>query len=366
MSVFEVKKNKIRKLFFGDSVDIVRYDIDKYPFISGINEEQISKFWRQTEIEIYPDRADFNKKLTPAEQHIFTRNLSRQTILDSIQERAPGLMFGQLCSTPEMENWINTWPFFEQIHNRTYQYIIEGIYPDATPIFDAIQDIKPVVDCAKDIVKHYDDLILWNAKRTMFENGLFPDYDEFEHKRSFWRALVAVTALEGIRFYVSFACSWAFAETNRMEGNATLIKLICRDENLHLGVTQHLLKALPKDDSDFAKIRKMDEEVALQIVRDAAEQEITWGDHLFQDGSMLGLNGGLLTSFVKWRTNKVLVGAGYPKIYDVSNINPLPWTQRWISGNDVQSAPQEVQITQYEVGAVVQDIDADFLGTLKL
>jgi len=366
MSVFEVKGDKVRKLFFGDTVDIVRYDIDKYPFISGVNEEQIGKFWRPSEIEIYPDRADFKKRLTKPEQLIFTYNLSRQTILDSIQERAPSQLFGPLCSTPEMENWICTWPFYEQIHNKTYQYIIEGVYSDATPIFDAITEIQPVVDCAMDIVKHYDDLILWNAKRMMFQNGLFPDYDEFEHKRSFWRALVAVTALEGIRFYVSFACSWAFAETNRMEGNATLIKLICRDENLHLGVTQHLLKALPKDDKDFALIRKMDEDNSMSIIEAAAEQEISWATTLFASGSMLGLNEGLLSSFVKWRTNKVLNGAGYPKLYDVTNVNPLPWTQRWISGNDVQPAPQEVQITSYEVGAVKQDITADFLAGLKL
>ncbi len=365
MSIFEVKNNKKRSLFFGDSVDIVRYDNIKFPFIHGINEQQMGYFWRPQEIEIYKDRADF-KKLTSAEQRIFTSNLKRQTLLDSVQERGPALLFLSLCSTPEMENWVTTWPFFEQIHNRTYQYIIEGVYADATPVFDGITELEPIVDCARDIVKYYDDLILWNAKRVMWENGLWPDYNEYEHKRSFWRALIAVNVLEGIRFYVSFACSWAFAETNRMEGNATLIKLICRDENLHLGVTQHLIKALPKQDPDFARIREEDENESIQIFIEAAEQEMIWGKYLFEDGSMLGLNETVLNSFIKWRTNKVLQGAGYPKYYDVPAANPLAWTQRWISGNDVQTAPQETQITQYEVGAVKQDVTDDFLTSLKL
>lgn len=45
---------------------------------------------------------------------------------------------------------------------------------------------------------------------------------------------MSVNALEAIRFYVSFACSFAFAERELMEGNAKIIRLIARDEALHL------------------------------------------------------------------------------------------------------------------------------------
>ena len=363
MSIFEIKANKERTMFFGDSVDVVRYDNIAFPFIHGINEQQVGYFWRPQEIENFKDRQDF-RVVTPAGQRIFLLNLRRQILLDSVQERAPSQMFGPLASTSEMENWIVTWPFFEQIHNRTYQYVIEGVFADPSSVFDEITEMEPIVDCAKDIVKYYDDLIAWNARKTLHEIGEYDKYDLYEHKRSFWKALNAVTALEGIRFYVSFACSWAFAENHLMMGNAQLIKLICRDENLHLGVTQHVIKHLVKTDPDFAKIRKEEEQETLWIYEEAARQEIKWAEFLFAEGSILGLSEPLLAEFVRWRANKVVTGAGLPKLFPETKNNPLPWTQRWISGESVQEAPQEIEKTSYEVASVKQDVTNDFLKGL--
>lgn len=363
MSIFEIKANKDRRLFFGDSVDVIRYDNIKFPFIHGLNEQQIGYFWRPQEVDNYRDRAD-HKSMSPAGQHIVLYNLCRQILLDSIQERAMGEMFASLASTPEMENWITTWPFFEQIHNRTYQYILEGVYVDPSVVFDKITELEPIMACAEDIVKYYDDLITWNARRALFKVGEYDGYDEYQHKRSFLKAIVAVMALEGIRFYASFACSWAMAEQGLMQGNATLIKFICRDENLHLGATQHIIKNLFKTDPDFVKIREEEPNLMSDIVAEVAAQEIDWAAVLFEQGSVLGLNEYLVVEFVKWRTNRVLQGAGMTKLFPEAKANPLPWTQRWISSEAVQDAPQEIEKSSYEVGAVLQDVTPEALGQL--
>lgn len=363
MSIFEVKENKDRRLFFGDPVDVIRYDDIKFPFIHGINEQQIGYFWRPTEVENYRDRPD-HRSLTNAGKRIVKYNLCRQILLDSVQERAPAQMFGPLCSTPEMENWVTTWPFFEQIHNRTYQYTLEGVYADPSEVFDSITQIDEIKKCAEDIVKYYDDLIHWNARMTLSKIGEYDGYDLMKHKKSFLKAIVAVMALEGIRFYASFACSWAFAENKLMTGNATLIKLICRDENLHLGAVQHIIKQLLKTDPDFNKILETEPNLMVDIVREVAEQEIDWANVLFEEGSVLGLNEQLVADFVRWRTNRVLSGIGLAKMYPEVKNNPLPWTQRWISSEGVQDAPQEIEKTQYEVGAVQQDVTDDFLTKL--
>ena len=69
---------------------------------------------------------------------------------------------------------------------------------------------------------------------------------------------MCVNILEGARFYVSFACSFAFAERKLMEGNAKIIRLIARDEALHLTSTQHMLNILRTgyDDPEMAVIAK--------------------------------------------------------------------------------------------------------------
>jgi ribonucleoside-diphosphate reductase beta chain len=357
MSVFDLNANRDsvnRRAFFDDPVTLARYDKQKYNFLEKLTEKQLGFFWRPEEVEIIRDSKDF-KDLTDNERHIFTSNLKRQILLDSVQGRAPILAFGPICSLPELETWLVTWTFFETIHSRSYTYIIRNVYPDPSVIFDEMLDIPEIADCAKDISKYYDDLIL-------DANAWVHRFDErpgmWDLKTSLWLCLNAVNALEGIRFYVSFACSWAFAELKKMEGNAKIIKFIARDENLHLASTQQLIKILVKDDPDFAKIAEETRDECVDIFIKAANQEKAWANYLFKDGSMIGLNEKLLGDYVDWITHKRMTSIGLPSPFKGGS-NPLPWTQKWISGSDVQVAPQETQITSYLVGGVTKDVTED-------
>ena len=334
-------------------VTLQRYDTMKYRQFEKLTEKQLSFFWLPHEVDILRDAKDF-KDLTDHEQHIFTSNLKRQILLDSVQGRAPTLAFGPICSLPELETWINTWTFFETIHSRSYTHIIRNIYPNPSKIFDDMMDIKEIVDCAHDISKYYDELVCLNNHSEV--NGSLGKNSNYLHKKSLYMALMSVNILEGIRFYVSFACSWAFAEVKKMEGNAKIIKFIARDENIHLAGTQTLLKLLPKDDPDYAKIASECEAECVKLFEDAVAQEEAWADYLFKDGSMIGLNKQLLCDYVEWIANKRMTAVGLPTKYKGGS-NPLPWTQKWISGADVQVAPQETEITSYIVGGVKQDVD---------
>jgi ribonucleoside-diphosphate reductase beta chain len=323
----------------------------KYKQFDKLTDKQLGFFWRPDEVDILRDAKDF-KDLTVHEQHIFTSNLKRQILLDSVQGRAPTVAFGPVVSLPELETWITTWTFSETIHSRSYTHIIRNIYSNPSKIFDEMMDIEEIVDCASDISKNYDELIDMNNK--MATNA--PDYDSYQHKKLIWLCLMSVNILEGVRFYVSFACSWAFAEVKKMEGNAKIIKFIARDENLHLASTQTLLKILPKDDPDYEKIEQECQADAIKMFDDAVEQEKKWAEYLFKDGSMIGLNYQLLCEYVDWIANKRMIAVGLPTKYKGGS-NPLPWTQKWISGAEVQVAPQEVELSSYIVGAVKQDVD---------
>lgn len=332
--------------FFDDTPTIARYDRQKYPWIEKLTERQLGFFWRPEEVDIFKDAKDF-KDLNSHEQHIFTSNLKRQILLDSVQGRAPTSAFGPICSLPELETWITTWAFSETIHSRSYTYIIRNVYSNPSKVFDEILDIKEIVDCATDISKYYDTLINWGPLRGNYEN-----------KKALWLALMSVNVLEGIRFYVSFACSWAFAEVKKMEGNAKIIKFIARDENLHLAFTQQMLKALPKEDPDFAKIQEETREDCKKLFVDAVEQEKEWANYLFRDGSMIGLNEYLLSDYIEWIANKRMIAAGVASPYKGGS-NPLPWTEKWISGSDVQVAPQETEVQSYVIGGVKKDVTTD-------
>jgi len=346
---------------------VARYDNVKYRVFDRLVENQLGFFWRPQEIDITRDQKDF-RSLTVHEQHIFTSNLKRQIILDSVQGRAPNLALLPLCSLPELEIWIQTWSFFETIHSKSYTHIIRNIYSDPSKVFDTMMDIPEIVDCAKDITKHYDELIRstqWYhllGEGRHHVNGKYITVNTYDLKKKIWLCLNSINALEGIRFYVSFACAWAFAEMKKMEGNAKIIKLICRDENLHLGSTQTLLKILPKDDTDFAKIAKETEKECIEIFESAVNQEKTWADYLFKDGSMIGLNSVLLKDYVECIACQRMESAGLESSYK-SRSNPLPWTIKWISGKDVQVAPQEVAVSSYTVGDAKMDVtDNSFKG----
>ena len=366
MSVFNIKKvDHTQSLAFLDTAGtpaVQRYDVLKYRQFDKLTDKQLGFFWRPEEVDVMRDAKDF-KELTEFEKHIFTSNLKRQILLDSVQGRSPNLAFLPLATIPELETWIETWAFNETIHSRSYTHIIRNVYSDPSAVFDELMDLDEIVACARDISRYYDDLIEYGTWYRMLGlgahtvNGQTITVDMYQLKKKLWLALNSVNALEGIRFYVSFACSWAFAELKKMEGNAKIIKLIARDENVHLGSTQTLLKLLPQDDPDYAVIKVETKLECEQIFMAAAAQEKSWARYLFKDGSMIGLNEVLLNQYVDWLTCKRMTAVGLDCGMKPGASNPLPWTQKWIAGADVQVAPQETEITTYVIGGTRQDVD---------
>lgn len=366
MSVFD-SNNRVDHTSVSSFLDptggptIQRYDTLKYKQFDQLTDKQLGFFWRPEEVDIYQDAKDF-KSLTEHEQHIFTSNLKRQILLDSVQGRAPAEAFGSIVSLPELENWIITWTFSETIHSRSYTHIIRNIYSNPSKIFDEMLNVKEIVDCADSISGYYDDLIemagYYNllGVGTHTVNGKKVVVDLYQLKKMLYLTLMSVNILEGVRFYVSFACSWAFAELKKMEGNAKIIKLIARDENLHLASTQMMLKLLKQEDKDFVKIEEETRDECIQMFVDAVDQEKEWANYLFKDGSMIGLNAELLHQYIEFIATRRMTNVKLQSPYSIKN-NPLPWTQKWISGADVQVAPQETEITSYVQGGTKQDVD---------
>ena len=360
-------------MFFGQPVNVARYDQQKYIAFENLIEKQISFFWRPEEVDLSRDRIDY-ANLPEHEKHIFISNLKYQTLLDSIQGRSPNVGFLPLVSIPELETWIETWAFFETIHSRSYTHIIRNIVNDPSVVFDDIVQNEYILARAEDIACYYDDLIEYTqyfnllGEGTHTVNGKTVEVSLHELKKKLYLCLMCVNVLEAIRFYVSFACSFAFAERELMEGNAKIIKLIARDEALHLTSTQHMLNLMRggSEGAEWAQIAQDLQQECFDLFVKAAEQEKEWASYLFKDGSMIGLNKDILCQYVEYITNHRMRAVGLPVAFPKSTQNPIPWINAWLSSDNVQVAPQEVEISSYLIGQIDAEVKTEDLEDFEL
>ena len=376
MTVFNTNKVNTKKqpMFFGQPLGVQRYDSYKYPVFDRLTQSQLGYFWRPEEVSLQKDRSDY-QTLTPEQKHIFTSNLKYQIMLDSVQGRGPGMAFIPYCSLPELEACMTVWEFMEMIHSRSYTYIIKNVYADPSEVFDTILDDDNVMKRAESVTESYNDFIdhahefdnsqMWDLAR---DGHLTGKYDRKELKRKLYRAIANVNILEGIRFYVSFACSFAFGENKLMEGSAKILSLIARDESQHLVITQNILKKWAQgDDPEMEEISREEKEYVTQMFKKTVDEEKAWANYLFKEGSMIGLNEKLLHNYVEWIANRRMKAIDIDPVFDqVARNNPLPWTQHWLNSKGQQNAPQETEIESYVVGGIKQDVKGDTFAGFSL
>jgi len=376
MTVFNTQEVDTKKqpMFFGKPLGVQRYDNFKYNQFENLTKQQLGYFWRPEEISLQKDRGDY-QSLRPEQKHIYTSNLKYQIMLDSVQGRAPGMAFLPYCSLPELEACMEVWSFMEMIHSRSYTYVIKNVYADPSEVFDKILSDNRILDRAATVTESYDDFIneahqydTGNWWKDDWRDSFNAKLERKEIKRKLYRAVANVNILEGIRFYVSFACSFAFGELKMMEGSAKIISLIARDENQHLAITQNIINNWRKgDDPEMKEIVKEEEQWTYSMFDRCVSEEKIWAEYLFKDGSMIGLNDKLLHQYVEWIANKRMKSIGLKPVYDISaRNNPLPWTQHWISSKGLQVAPQETEVESYIVGGIKQDVKKDTFSGFKL
>ena len=376
MTVFNATKVDTKKqpMFFGQPLGVQRYDGAKYPVFEKLTQQQLSYFWRPEEVSLQKDRGDY-QTLRPEQKHIYTSNLKYQIMLDSVQGRGPGMAFMPYCSLPELESAMSAWGFMEMIHSRSYTHIIKNVYSNPSEVLDTILDDANILKRASSVTESYDDFLqhaheydtstMWELAN---EGHVAGQYDRYSLKRKLYRAVANVNILEGIRFYVSFACSFAFGELKLMEGSAKIISLIARDESQHLVLTQNILNKWKEgDDPEFKEIAREEEPYVRKMFMNAVDEEKSWAEYLFRNGSMIGLNAKLLQSYVEWTANRRMKAIGIKPEYDIAaKNNPLPWMQYWLSSKEVQIAPQETEIESYLIGGIKHDLEKDTFAGFQL
>ena len=376
-SVFDKTLNDATKeaMFLGQPVNVQRYDQSKYQIFNDLTEKQKSFFWRPEEVDVSRDRMDFANR-PDNEKHIFLSNLKYQILLDSVQGRAPAIAFLPVISIPELEHWTVWWTSLEAMHSFSYTHIIRNVVSDPSEVFDDIVVNEAILKRANEISKYYDELIELQKYYDLLGEGEF----EIKNKKTgevkeiivskkelmkkIYLCMFSVNALEAIRFYVSFACAFSFAERKLMEGNAKIIKFISRDEALHLTVTQHIINILKsgKEGQLWKEVTEECEAETYDIFRTVVDQEKEWCKYLFKDGSMIGLNEAILNQYLEYIANARMRAIGMEPFFPEVKSNPIPWINAWLTSDNVQVAPQEVEISSYLVSQVdteIKDGDLD-------
>ncbi|EFA4552949.1 class Ia ribonucleoside-diphosphate reductase subunit beta [Escherichia coli] len=367
-STFRLGANDATKepMFLGQSVNVARYDQQKYRDFEKLIERQLSFFWRPEEVDISSDRIDFNTKLRDHERHIFLSNLRYQTLLDSVQGRSPNATLLPLISIPELETWVETWSFSETIHSRSYTHIIRGMVDDPSIVFDGIVTDAEIINRAISISAEYDRLYEMTCDRQSLGEKEFErlyvneyDWEPYPLHRQLFRTLVSINALEAIRFYVSFACTFAFGERKLLEGNTKIMRFIARDEALHCEGTERMIRFMRtgREGLLWKEIAADEENVIYDTMKSVAEQEMNWAEYLFKDGSMIGLNADILKTYVKYRTNLAMNRLGLKALFPEVTTDPLVWMNKWLLTDILQIAPQEAEQSTYLVGQIDSTVD---------
>lgn len=373
-------------MFFGSGLGIARYDIQRHKVFEDLTEKSLSFFWRPEEVNLMLDSAQFNK-LPQFQQDIFTNNLKYQSLLDSIQGRAPSAVLMALISDPSLDTWVATWTFSETIHSRSYTHIMRNLYTDPSKVFDEIVLDEAIMKRAESIGKYYDDVLVktreWENAKEIFKCFSENEYDldaysnslmhmeECKHDlmKSLYLCLHVINALEAIRFYVSFACTFNFHKNMEiMEGNAKIMKFIARDEQLHLKGTQYIIRQLQSgtDGDEWVQIAKECEQEAVDIFMEVNRQEKEWAAHLFKDGTCPGINTQSMCAFVDYLTVSRMKQCGLPcPITDAPTKHPYPWIREYLNSDLVQAAPQEVEISSYLVAQIDNDVDQNVINSYK-
>lgn len=355
-SVFHVrnKSPKDTLLFLDDSgsVDISRSDIVKYPIFKSQAEVMFSNFWKPHEIVLTQDNIEFNNSLEFHERFIFTANLKRQIMLDSIQSMAMSQALLPICSDPMVKRCINFIEFFEELHAQAYEHIVLNVFNDPTSVFDEMREIEQLVSAGKDIARYYDDLIHEIAKYRLGKTT------KRNVKVKLWLCLNSINALEGIRFFGSFSNTFAFGNTGRMMGNVSEMRLIANDELLHQAFTTALIRTLPKDDPEYVEIEQQCRDEVIQIFKDTEQQEKDFTSYKYQYGSLIGMNAAIECQYLSWITAKRMKAIHLPYFGEAPKTNPIPWMNKFLNEGDTQNAPQETELTGY-----IQNVQADVDST---
>lgn len=265
----------------------------KYDEIWKMYKQAEASFWTTEEIDLSSDMKDW-EKMNDDERHFISHVLAFFAASDGIVNENLVLNFMKEVQIPEARCFYGFQVAIENIHAETYSLLIDTYIKDAVEkdkMFNAMETVPCVQKKAKWALKWIDEA------------------------PSFGHRLVAFAAVEGIFFSGSFCSIFWLKKRGLMPGLSFSNELISRDEGLHCDFACLLFSMLNE---------KPGKEEVTQIITDA----VTFEKEFVTDAlpvSLIGMNAELMTEYIEFVADRLLVSLGADKVYNTKN--PFPWME---------------------------------------
>jgi ribonucleoside-diphosphate reductase beta chain len=328
----------LRRMIEGNTTNLNDFNNMKYKWVSDWYRQAMNNFWIPEEVNLGTDVKDY-RILPPAERKAYDKILSFLIFLDSIQTaNLPNI--SQYITANEVNLCLSIQTFQEAVHSQSYSYMLDTIC-EAQERTDVLYQWKD------------DEYLL---ARNEFIGNLYNEFQEDKSKENLMRVIIANYILEGIYFYSGFMFFYNLARNNRMPGSVQEIRYINRDENTHLWLFQNIILELKKENPELFTEDKLN--LYREMIKEGCEQEIKWGRYVIGD-DIQGLNGEMISDYVKYLGNLRCKNIGLKPIYDGYNKEPesMEWVGQYSNANSIKTDFFEARSTAYaKSGALVDDL----------
>lgn len=276
----------------GSSTGISNLNSTKYEWAIPLYRKMLSNHWIPEKVSLQEDKVTI-KELSEHEDAANRDTLSFLIFLDSFQgNNLPNIR--RFITSPSVANLISIQEFQETVHQQSYQYGLNELYPHFTreKIYNRWRD-NPIL-----------------KKRIKFISSIGEAFEKNPNLENFKRVIIANYILEGVLFYSGFNFYDQLASRGKLVQFSKMIDYIRTDELTHMGIFINIFKEI---------FDKSDHDMVYDMFRQGAEQEIEWC-HDTYGNRILGVSESSSEKFVHWlvnnRLNRIQLAPLFP---DVTN-----------------------------------------------
>jgi len=324
-----------RRVFGGNPPTDLNFNNIKYHWAVNLLEVMQKCTWFVTEASLSVDRKEY-LNLTPAEKSMYDKAFSQIVMMDTFQTANISENVLPYCSAPEIRLCLTRQAWEEGLHSLTYATIANTVSPDSDEVFS----------------RYKTDATLREKNDTIA--NIFAKIAEESTEGSYYLGLIANQVLEGIFFKPAFVAFFSLAVAGKMQGTASLIKSISRDEDNHLALFRSMIRATHKERPYLYGDKELRAE-AMKLIRAAVELEVSWFAYITK-GQVLGLSNALMEKYVKYIANdickKIDFELPYPELANIDD--PMPWVKDF-DPNTSKTNFFEGNVTDYSHGSLSFD-----------
>ncbi len=321
-----------RKVFGGNPTSIFELNKIKYQWAYQLWKTMLANTWFPEEVNMNPDKKDYNSGLTNAEKCAYDRALAQLIFMDSLQTNNLIDNINPYITSPEINLVLVRQAFEEALHSQSYAVMVESISANTDEIYEMWRSDMALRSKNDHIANVYEQLASNPSDESMI------------------KAMFANQILEGIYYYSGFSFFYTLARSGKMLGSTQMIRFIQRDEVTHLILFQNMINSARSERPELFTPALIEE--VIEMFRKAVDIESTWGEYITQ-GQILGLTSDIIRTYIEYLADQRLKKVGLPILYHAKH--PIKWVDQFCNFNNQKTNFFEGKVTNYAKGSLNLD-----------